>query len=82
MSPRHAPALRLNIRAQSFCHNMVRCLVSSMVAVGRGALEEGEISKRLLSGIVTSCLNRPRRRASLSLMSDTTSSKDKKESCS
>ena len=50
MSPRHAPALRLNIRAQSFCHNMVRCLVSSMVAVGRGALEEGEISKRLLSG--------------------------------
>jgi tRNA pseudouridine38-40 synthase len=50
MSPRHAPALRLTIRAQSFCHNMVRCLVSSMVAVGRGALEEGEISKRLVSG--------------------------------
>jgi tRNA U38,U39,U40 pseudouridine synthase TruA len=29
---------------------MVRCLVSSMVAVGRGVLEEGEISKRLASG--------------------------------
>ena len=50
MSPRHAPALRLTIRAQSFCHNMVRCLVSSMVAIGRGALEEDEISQRLLSG--------------------------------
>jgi tRNA pseudouridine38-40 synthase len=50
MSPRHTPALRLNIRAQSFCHNMVRCLVSSMVAVGRGALDESEISTRLLSG--------------------------------
>ena len=24
MSPRHAPAVRLTIRAQSFCHNMVR----------------------------------------------------------
>jgi tRNA pseudouridine38-40 synthase len=50
MSPRHAPALRLTIRAQSFCHNMVRCLVSSMVAVGRGALSEREISERLVSG--------------------------------
>lgn len=50
MSPRHAPALRLTIRAQSFCHNMVRCLVSSMVAIGRGALEESEIAKRLESG--------------------------------
>jgi len=36
MSPRHAPVVRLTIRAQSFCHNMVRCLVSTMVAVGQG----------------------------------------------
>jgi tRNA pseudouridine38-40 synthase len=50
MSPRHVPVLRLTIRAQSFCHNMVRCLVSSMVAIGRGALEESEIAKRLESG--------------------------------
>ena len=34
--PRHAPAVRLTIRAQSFCHNMVRCLVSTMVAIGQG----------------------------------------------
>ena len=50
MSPRHAPALRLTIRAQSFCHNMVRCLVSSMVAIGRGTLDENEIVTRLKSG--------------------------------
>jgi tRNA U38,U39,U40 pseudouridine synthase TruA len=29
---------------------MVRCLVSSMVAIGRGALDEKEIPKRLKSG--------------------------------
>jgi tRNA pseudouridine38-40 synthase len=50
MSPRGVPALRLSIRAQSFCHNMVRCLASSMVAVGAGALDEGEIDRRLASG--------------------------------
>ncbi|HWD96901.1 MAG TPA: tRNA pseudouridine(38-40) synthase TruA [Acidimicrobiales bacterium] len=50
MSPREAPALRLSIRGQSFCHNMVRCLVSSMVAVGSGALAEEEIDRRLESG--------------------------------
>jgi tRNA pseudouridine38-40 synthase len=50
MSPREVPALRLSIRAQSFCHNMVRCLVSSMIAVGAGTLDEGEIDRRLESG--------------------------------
>jgi tRNA pseudouridine38-40 synthase len=50
MSPREVPALRLSIRAQSFCHNMVRCLVSSMVAVGAGTLDEGEIDHRLETG--------------------------------
>ncbi|MGH3732253.1 MAG: tRNA pseudouridine(38-40) synthase TruA [Acidimicrobiales bacterium] len=50
MSPRHVPALRFSIRAQSFCHNMARCLVSAMVAIGRGTLDEGEMLKRLASG--------------------------------
>jgi tRNA pseudouridine38-40 synthase len=50
MSPRETPAVRLTIRAQSFCHNMVRCLVSSMVAVGSGTLAEEEIDRRLESG--------------------------------
>jgi tRNA pseudouridine38-40 synthase len=49
MSPRHAPVLRLTIRAQSFCHTMVRCLVSTMVAVGQGALPESTIDERLES---------------------------------
>ena len=49
MSPRHAPVVRLTIRAQSFCHNMVRCLTSTMVAIGRGALPEETIRERLVS---------------------------------
>jgi tRNA pseudouridine38-40 synthase len=49
MSPRHAPAVRLTISAQSFCHNMVRCLVSTMVAVGQGALSDATVKERLES---------------------------------
>jgi tRNA pseudouridine38-40 synthase len=49
MSARHAPVLRLTIRAQSFCHNMVRCLVSTMVAVGQGELSEEIVKERLES---------------------------------
>jgi tRNA pseudouridine38-40 synthase len=47
MSPRHAPVVRLTIRAQSFCHNMVRCLVSTMVAVGQGKLGVDIVEERL-----------------------------------
>ncbi|HEY5104570.1 MAG TPA: tRNA pseudouridine(38-40) synthase TruA [Acidimicrobiales bacterium] len=49
MSPRHAPVVRLTIRAQSFCHNMVRCLTSTMVAIGQGALPADIIVERLES---------------------------------
>jgi tRNA pseudouridine38-40 synthase len=49
MTPRHAPALRLTIRAQSFCHNMVRCLVSTMVAIGQGTMPVSTIEERLVS---------------------------------
>ena len=49
MSPRHAPVVRLTIRAQSFCHNMVRCLVSTMVAVGQGELSTDIVAERLES---------------------------------
>ncbi len=51
MSPRHAPAIRLTIRAQSFCHNMVRCLVSTMVAIGQGKLPESTLKDRLESTV-------------------------------
>ena len=47
MSPSGEPVLRLTIRAQSFCHNMVRNLVSTMVAVGRGEIPENTIKERL-----------------------------------
>lgn len=49
MSPRHSPVVRLTIRAQSFCHNMVRALASTMVAVGQGSLDEGTVQERLAS---------------------------------
>jgi tRNA pseudouridine38-40 synthase len=49
MSPRHAPVLRLTIRAQSFCHNMVRALTSTMVAIGQGALDGDTVQLRLES---------------------------------
>jgi len=50
LTARRAPSVRLTIRAHSFCHNMVRCLVSTMVAVGRGALPESTVAERLASG--------------------------------
>jgi tRNA pseudouridine38-40 synthase len=49
LSPSGEPAVRLTIRAQSFCHNMVRCLVSTMVAIGRGELAEVALRERLAS---------------------------------
>ena len=47
MSPTHSPALRFTIRAQSFCHNMVRCLTSTMVAIGQGQLDQNTVKARL-----------------------------------
>jgi len=49
MSPESAPALRFTIRAQSFCHNMVRSLTSTLVAIGQGKLPESTIPERLAS---------------------------------
>ena len=49
MSPERAPAVRFTIRAQSFCHNMVRSLTSTLVAIGQGKLPETTISERLAS---------------------------------
>ncbi len=42
-----APLVKFTIRAQSFCHRMVRSLTSTLVAVGRGALDVDEITTRL-----------------------------------
>jgi tRNA pseudouridine38-40 synthase len=49
LSPTGDPALRLTIRAVSFCHNMVRCLASTMVAIGQGRLAENIVRERLES---------------------------------
>ena len=42
--------LVFHIRANAFCHNQVRRLVGSLVAVGRGDLDPEEIAARLQSG--------------------------------
>jgi tRNA pseudouridine38-40 synthase len=47
LAPEGAAALRLWIRATSFCHQMVRSLTSTMVAIGQGRLEESAIADRL-----------------------------------
>ncbi len=39
--------VRLDIRAQSFCHTMVRSLVSTMVAIGQGRLAPDTVASRL-----------------------------------
>jgi len=49
LSPDAAPVARLLIRGQSFCHNMVRCLTSTMVAIGQGRIPESTVKERLLS---------------------------------
>jgi len=49
LSPTGAPVLKLSIRAVSFCHTMVRCLTSTMVAIGQGALPENTVKERLES---------------------------------
>jgi tRNA pseudouridine38-40 synthase len=49
MSPERAPVVRFTIRAQSFCHNMVRSLTSTLVAIGQGKLPASTISERLES---------------------------------
>ena len=49
LTPDHSPALKFTIRAASFCHNMVRCLTSVLVAVGQGKLPESTIAERFES---------------------------------
>jgi tRNA pseudouridine38-40 synthase len=49
-SPPNGRILRFDIRGESFCHQMVRSLVSSLVAIGQGELDVNEIAERLGSG--------------------------------
>jgi tRNA pseudouridine38-40 synthase len=47
LTPAHSTALKFTIRAQSFCHNMVRCLTSLMVEIGQGRWPESTVLERL-----------------------------------
>ena len=60
LAPGGADALRLWIRARSFCHQMVRSLTSTMVAVGQGRLDESTSPSDWPRHAARAC--RPRRR--------------------
>jgi tRNA pseudouridine38-40 synthase len=49
LTPDRSPSLKFTIRAESFCHNMVRCLTSTLVAIGQGKLPESTIAERFES---------------------------------
>lgn len=49
LTPDASSTLKFTIRAESFCHNMVRCLTSVLVAIGQGKLPETTISERFES---------------------------------
>jgi tRNA pseudouridine38-40 synthase len=42
--------LRLQIRADAFCHQMVRSIVGTLVAAGHGTLRAGDIRAVLAAG--------------------------------
>jgi tRNA pseudouridine38-40 synthase len=47
LGPSGGSLLRADIAANAFCHNMVRCLVATAVAVGQGRFDPGEFTRRL-----------------------------------
>ena len=48
--PSGAPVLRLDIRANAFCHQMVRSLTALMIGIGQGKLPISLLSERFESG--------------------------------
>jgi tRNA pseudouridine38-40 synthase len=44
-----APVLRFEIRANAFCHQMVRSIVGTLVAVGAGAFRAGDVRSIMLA---------------------------------
>ena len=49
LTPDRSPTFKFTIRAESFCHNMVRCLTSVLVAIGQGKWPESTILERFES---------------------------------
>jgi len=49
LTPDGSPTLRFTIRAESFCHHMVRCLTSVLVEIGQGKLPDTTIAERFES---------------------------------
>jgi tRNA pseudouridine38-40 synthase len=49
LTPDGSPCVKFTIRAESFCHNMVRCLTSTLVAIGQGKVPESTVAERFES---------------------------------
>jgi tRNA pseudouridine38-40 synthase len=49
LTPDRSPTMKFTIRAESFCHNMVRCLTSVLVEIGQGKLPATTIAERFES---------------------------------
>jgi tRNA pseudouridine38-40 synthase len=49
LTPDSSTTLKFTIRAESFCHNMVRCLTSALVAISQKKLPETAIAERFES---------------------------------
>jgi tRNA pseudouridine38-40 synthase len=47
LTPDASPTCKFTIRAESFCHNMVRCLTSVLVEIGQGKLPTSIVVERL-----------------------------------
>lgn len=45
-----APALEIVVEGNAFLQNMVRVMVGTLVAIGRGSLDEGAVARALASG--------------------------------
>jgi len=49
ITPDGSPALKFTVRAESFCHNMVRCLTSVLVEIGQAKIPESTLAERFES---------------------------------
>jgi len=60
LTPDQSPTLKFTIRAESFCHNMVRCLTSVLVAIVKGRFLRQPSRSDSRVSVATTCRRRLR----------------------